>query len=265
MPSESLEPDYRLVDPDKVADEFGIKSLGVVDGVPTLTTEPTSEQARALVLEMSLALGKMLDDDQAPNYVEFEVSPAGHPGYVVHVRRAIGQTPHALRKKAEARVAELEARLVEVEQERDLAIAHDRQPYPTAWAYEQACAALEKHRKRADTAEARIAELEATRPRVIERAEDLDVRPIGTVVRTDRGRIAEKTTDGLPSPCGRFRSGWMLTQSDEIECGTDELDDFPITVIWSPPCYRCGADHDHTDEPCAPCVQAVLGEIGGQS
>lgn len=29
--------------------------------------------------------------------------------------------------------------------ERDLAIAHDRQPYPTAWAYEQACAAL--HRK----------------------------------------------------------------------------------------------------------------------
>ena len=26
--------------------------------------------------------------------------------------------------------------------ERDLAIAHDRQPYPTAWAYEQACKAL---------------------------------------------------------------------------------------------------------------------------
>lgn len=26
--------------------------------------------------------------------------------------------------------------------ERDLAVAHDRQPYPTAWAYEQACKAL---------------------------------------------------------------------------------------------------------------------------
>jgi len=37
--------------------------------------------------------------------------------------------------------------------ERDLAIAHDRQPYPTAEAYERACAALEKHRARADTAE----------------------------------------------------------------------------------------------------------------
>ncbi|MFD9192957.1 ParB N-terminal domain-containing protein [Streptomyces phaeochromogenes] len=33
----------------------------------------------------------------------------------------------------------------ELRRERDLAIAHDRQPYPTAWAYEQACAAL--HRK----------------------------------------------------------------------------------------------------------------------
>lgn len=38
--------------------------------------------------------------------------------------------------------------------ERDLAVAHDRQPYPTAWAYEQACKALEKHRKRAEVAEA---------------------------------------------------------------------------------------------------------------
>jgi hypothetical protein len=45
--------------------------------------------------------------------------------------------------------------------ERDQAIAHDRQPYPTAWAYEQACAALEKHRERADTAEAEITRLRA--------------------------------------------------------------------------------------------------------
>ena len=27
-------------------------------------------------------------------------------------------------------------------EERDLAIAHDRQPYPTAWSYEQVCTAL---------------------------------------------------------------------------------------------------------------------------
>ncbi|KUN03174.1 hypothetical protein AQI95_24775 [Streptomyces yokosukanensis] len=34
--------------------------------------------------------------------------------------------------------------------DRDLAIAHDRQPYPTAWAYEQACKALRKHQGRAE-------------------------------------------------------------------------------------------------------------------
>ena len=40
----------------------------------------------------------------------------------------------------------LKARLAEVELERDLAIAHDRQPYPTAHAYEQVCKALETSR-----------------------------------------------------------------------------------------------------------------------
>ena len=52
-------------------------------------------------------------------------------------------------------------RMAELEAERDQAITHDRQPYPTAWAYEQACAALEKHRKRADKHEATVARVEA--------------------------------------------------------------------------------------------------------
>jgi hypothetical protein len=42
-------------------------------------------------------------------------------------------------------MAVADAEQAELRRERDLAIAHDRQPYPTAWAYEQACAAL--HRK----------------------------------------------------------------------------------------------------------------------
>ena len=105
------------LDPDAIADEFGIESLGVVDGVATLTTTPTTEQSRALVLAMSLACGKMLDDDQATNYVEFEVSPAGHPGYIVHVRRGERPSPHDLRKSADARVAELEARVAELEEQ----------------------------------------------------------------------------------------------------------------------------------------------------
>jgi hypothetical protein len=50
----------------------------------------------------------------------------------------------------------VQARIAAVEKERDLAIAHDRQPYPTADAYDAACAALEKHRKRADALAAAV-------------------------------------------------------------------------------------------------------------
>jgi hypothetical protein len=44
-------------------------------------------------------------------------------------------------------MAVADAEQTELRRERDLAVAHDRQPYPTAWAYEQACKAL--HRKEA--------------------------------------------------------------------------------------------------------------------
>lgn len=44
-------------------------------------------------------------------------------------------------------MAVADAEQAELRRERDLAVAHDRQPYPTAWAYEQACKAL--HRKEA--------------------------------------------------------------------------------------------------------------------
>lgn len=52
---------------------------------------------------------------------------------------------------------QVRAELAKAIEERDLAIAHDRQPYPTADAYERACAALERHRERADKAEAALA------------------------------------------------------------------------------------------------------------
>lgn len=99
------------IDPETVADGFGIRSLAPEDGAAVLTTVADTEQARALVLAMSDACGRMLDDDQATNYVEFEVMKAERPAYVVHVRRAERPTPHQLRREAEARVAELEAQL----------------------------------------------------------------------------------------------------------------------------------------------------------
>jgi hypothetical protein len=46
--------------------------------------------------------------------------------------------------------------------ERDLAVAHDTQPYPTADAYDRACAALNKHRTRANDAEDELDQLKST-------------------------------------------------------------------------------------------------------
>jgi hypothetical protein len=48
--------------------------------------------------------------------------------------------------RQDERIEQALAERDEARHERDLAIAHDRQPYPTAWAYEQACATLEKTR-----------------------------------------------------------------------------------------------------------------------
>lgn len=53
----------------------------------------------------------------------------------------------------------LRAELQQARRERDLAIAHDRQPYPTAEAYEAVCAARTKWQDRAEKAEAENAEL----------------------------------------------------------------------------------------------------------
>ena len=52
-----------------------------------------------------------------------------------------------------------EARGVELERERDLAVAHDRQDYPTASAYEVVCKARTKWQARAEAAEGRGAAL----------------------------------------------------------------------------------------------------------
>jgi hypothetical protein len=46
--------------------------------------------------------------------------------------------------KANAEVERLKGELAEAKRERDLAIAHDHQPYPTAFAYEKVCEVLEK-------------------------------------------------------------------------------------------------------------------------
>jgi len=49
--------------------------------------------------------------------------------------------------QAKAHIEELSRHVKNIEKERDLAIAHDRQPYPTAAAYEAVCQANERKDK----------------------------------------------------------------------------------------------------------------------
>lgn len=67
----------------------------------------------------------------------------------------------------------------------------------------------------------------------IETVEQLDARPVGTVVRTDDGRVAEKTGEHWGKNASGYGSWWNET-SDEISCGSDELDDLPVRVIDRP-------------------------------
>lgn len=53
------------------------------------------------------------------------------------------------------------ARAEAAERERDLAIAHDRQPYPTAAAYEAVCKARNKWQERAEAAKRELAAMKA--------------------------------------------------------------------------------------------------------
>jgi hypothetical protein len=79
--------------------------------------------------------------------------------------------------------------------ERDLAVAHDRQPYPTAYAYERVCAVLEEKR-------AALAQAEAERDEARERAyADLDVA-ITKVAGTSGVCDIERVGDGGWSVAG---------------------------------------------------------------
>ena len=73
----------------------------------------------------------------------------------MEVEARLADTQLAVAEKNRMYIRE-SVRADKAETDRDLAIAHDRQPYPTAWAYERACEALEKHRLRADSLEAAV-------------------------------------------------------------------------------------------------------------
>jgi hypothetical protein len=60
-------------------------------------------------------------------------------------------------------VDQLRGENAQLTRERDLAIAHDTQPYPTAWAYEQACRVMHEVKAERDALQARIDAIQEAR------------------------------------------------------------------------------------------------------
>lgn len=64
--------------------------------------------------------------------------------------------------------------------------------------------------------------------RVVETTENLDALPVGAIVRTSEGRIAEKV-----AKWNHQHDEWAEAR-EEFTCGSDELDDLPAVVLWEP-------------------------------
>lgn len=162
------------------------------------------------------------------------VLPANHDGR--HCSADGTVWVHAVgdpRDKSE--LASLRTKLAEAERQRDLAVAHDRQPYPTAAAYEAVCAARDKWHRRAETAEFARAVLAA---RV--RNQRRELRRINQYLRTFwsgvRWSHARAATDGaLDGGTRVVITGWKLKSNNVL----------PIHVWHERP-----SDPDELYEPC---------------
>jgi hypothetical protein len=135
-------------------------------GFACCSAHPIADCGEALVAEVrrlraELARQELLHGDTIDDRDRAQ-DAADKLAYAVASEDVIGE--HTADNSPWANALDLITSKAEVDKLRrdlELAIAHDRQPYPTAWAYEQACKAREKHRERADAAEALIAAVRA--------------------------------------------------------------------------------------------------------
>lgn len=128
----------------------------------------------------------------------------------------------------------LDAVIAELEQlrrERDLAIAHDRQSYPTAWAYEQACKAL---RRKTDVLDRVREYLERHEHRVA-------VSPLDVLALLDEAQQQEPESGC--AHCGGDHS-WDDCRAYTTLVRDDGAQQRESTV--RPPCQHCGLPHDLT-------------------
>jgi hypothetical protein len=96
--------------------------------------------------------------------------------------------------------------------------------------------------------------------RVIDNPADLDALRVGSVI-VSHGLVRQKVEHGMGSGWGWTSCGGMSVRSSAYVL---EVAGPTVTLLWTPPCYRCGAVHDNADELCVRCEQAVRAEAGEQ-
>lgn len=122
--------------------------------------------------------------------------------------------------------AETAAAIAKITEERDLAIAHDTQPYPTADAYNAACAALHKHRERADKAEAEIRDLHETK--LVEAHHEIE--RLGKALRVCEHVLSRAEPSDAQLHAGQQAAGAYVTEwlPDDV---FDDLPDFEYPSV----------------------------------
>jgi hypothetical protein len=109
--------------------------------------------------ERDQVIGHLLGE--VTNLRERLATPASNPTPDISVDRDSDERLSDENLDAHRISASIQAAIRRLRAERDQAIAHDRRPFPTAWAYEQACAALHTQRARAEKAEAYLTDIAA--------------------------------------------------------------------------------------------------------
>jgi hypothetical protein len=148
----------------------------------------------------------------------------------------------------DAVLAVADAEQSELRRERDLAIAHDRQPYPTAWAYEQACKTLHRKTEAIERVLTFAASLDETGRQI---AGPDAVHPVAAHIR----HLLDTTDDGdaasavLPASLDRAVSELrrMADETPQPETERTPCSDPPCDNGPGEPCDRHETEQAHAD------------------
>ncbi|MET8475398.1 hypothetical protein ABZY90_19720 [Streptomyces sp. NPDC006422] len=196
----------------------------IADALATFDLAYFSEQRRHDAAEAVLAALRrattLAPADQAARRDRYAAAMARRDGHTWPTEFEDDERDY--RRRADAAIAVADQEQAELRRERDLAIAHDRQPYPTAWAYEQACAAL---RRKTDAIE-RVLAFAASLDDIARQTAGLEaVHPVAAHIRHQLDTTADEEQHAEPV-------GENPTEADVDRMLAEGV---PVQIVTGPP------------------------------